>query len=84
MCALVGSAQRSIESAQCKALVIALVIAYRCTSSALGGALEAHKEAALWPTTGPLEVRKISKAERTPMAHREHPEHPVHPESAQG
>lgn len=46
MCALVGSAQRSIESAQCKALMIALEIAleiaHRCTGSALGGPLRPH------------------------------------------
>lgn len=46
MCALVGSAQRSIQSAQCKALMIALEIAleiaYRRTSGALGGPLLAH------------------------------------------
>ena len=61
MCALVGSAQRSIESAQCKALMIALEIAHKRTRR---------------PTTGPLGValrpHKISKAERTPTAHREH------------
>ena len=42
MCALVGSAQHSIESAQCKELTITLEIAYKCTISALGGPLEAH------------------------------------------
>lgn len=56
MCALVGSAQRSIQSAQCKALMRALEIAYKRTSSALGGPLEAHREVTLWPTTGPLGV----------------------------
>lgn len=71
MCALVGSAQRSIESAQCKALVIALEIAYRRTSGALGG-----------PLGVALRPHKISKAERTSIPHKERPE--CHPVNAQG